>query len=49
MPDDPAERVVAGARALAPNLGERMISAHLLSKPIVMRELAPQDLKVEVE
>jgi uncharacterized protein (DUF2252 family) len=49
MPDDPAERVVAGARALAPNLGERMIAATLLSKPVVLRELAPQDLKIEVE
>ncbi|PXA84213.1 DUF2252 domain-containing protein [Nostoc sp. 3335mG] len=49
MPDDPAERVVAGARALAPNLGERMIPARLLSKPVVLRELAPQDLKIEVE
>ncbi|MDH7637245.1 DUF2252 family protein [Sphingomonas oryzagri] len=49
MPDDPAERVVAGARALAPNLGERMIPAQLLSKPVVLRELTPQDLKIEVE
>jgi uncharacterized protein (DUF2252 family) len=49
MPGDPAERVVAGARALAPNLGERMIPARLLSRPVVLRELAPQDLKIEVE
>jgi uncharacterized protein (DUF2252 family) len=49
MPNDPAERVVAGARALAPNLGERMIAARLLSTPVVLRELAPQDLKIEVE
>jgi len=49
MPKDPAERVVAGAMALAPNLGERMIPARLLSKPVVLRELAPQDLKIEVE
>jgi uncharacterized protein (DUF2252 family) len=49
MPRDPAERIVAGARALAPNLGERMIPARLLSKPVVLRELAPQDLKIEVE
>jgi uncharacterized protein (DUF2252 family) len=48
MPADAAERVVAGARALSPNLGERMIPAHLLSKPVVMRELAPQDLKIEI-
>jgi uncharacterized protein (DUF2252 family) len=49
MPRDPAERVVAGARALAPNLGERMLSVRLLDKPVVMRELAPQDLKLDVD
>lgn len=49
MPKDAAERVVAGARALAPNLGDRMIPARLLGKPVVLRELAPQDLKIEVE
>uniref|UniRef100_UPI0013D0E62B DUF2252 family protein n=1 Tax=Proteus mirabilis TaxID=584 RepID=UPI0013D0E62B len=40
MPADPAERVVAGARALSPNLGERMLPVSLLGKPVVMRELA---------
>jgi hypothetical protein len=49
MPADPAERVVAGACALAPNLGERMIPAQVLGKPVVLRELAPQDLKIEVD
>jgi uncharacterized protein (DUF2252 family) len=49
MPKGPAERVVAGAKALAPNLGERMIAARLLGKPVVLRELAPQDLKIEVD
>ena len=49
MPRDPAARVVAGACALSPNLGERMIPARLLGKPVVMRELAPQDLKIEIE
>jgi uncharacterized protein (DUF2252 family) len=49
MPRDAAHRVVAGARALSPNLGDRMIPSHLLGKPVVMRELAPQDLKIEVE
>jgi len=48
MPDDPAERVVAGARALSPNLGDRMIAAHLLRRSVFLRELAPQDLKIEV-
>ncbi|AWN41549.1 DUF2252 family protein [Methylobacterium durans] len=49
MPSDPAERVVAGARALSPNLGERMLPVHLMDKPVVMRELAPQDLKLDVD
>ncbi len=49
IPKDPAERVVAGARALSPHLGERMIAARLLGKPVFIRELAPQDLKLEVE
>jgi uncharacterized protein (DUF2252 family) len=49
MPRDPAERVVAGARALSPSLGERMIAARLLGKSVVLRELAPQDLKVEAD
>jgi uncharacterized protein (DUF2252 family) len=45
---DPATRVVNGARALAPNLGDRMIPAHLLGRPVVLRELKPQDLKLEI-
>ena len=49
IPADPALRVVAGARALSPNLGDRMIAAHLLSRPVVLRELAPQDLKLEID
>jgi uncharacterized protein (DUF2252 family) len=49
MPRDPAARVVAGARALSPHLGDRMIAARLLGKPVVLRELAPQDLKLEVD
>ena len=49
MPRDNAERVVAGARALSPNLGERMAAARLLGKPVVVRELMPQDLKIEID
>ncbi len=49
MPADPAERVVAGARALSPHLGERMIAATVLERSVFIRELAPQDLKLEVE
>jgi len=49
MPEDPAERVVAGARALAPNLGDRMLPTSILDKPVVLRELLPQDLKLDVD
>jgi uncharacterized protein (DUF2252 family) len=49
MPRDPAERVLAGAKALSPNLGDRMIAAHFMGKPVFLRELAPQDLKIEVD
>ena len=49
MPSDNAERVVTGARHLSPFLGERMASARILGKPIFVRELLPQDLKLEVE
>jgi len=49
MPRDNAVRVVSGAKALSPNLGERMIAARLLDKAVVLRELMPQDLKIEVE
>lgn len=49
MPDDSAQRVVAGACALAPFLGNRMLAAHLLDKPVVLRELFPQDLKLETD
>ncbi len=49
MPADHAERVVAGARALSPNLGQRMLATRLLGKPMVLRELMPQDLKLEVD
>lgn len=53
MPDDPAERVLAAARALSPNLGERMATARLSRQSgehsLFARELMPQDLKIEVE
>ena len=48
MPRDNAMRVVAGAKALSPNLGDRMIATRLLDKGVVLRELMPQDLKLEV-
>jgi uncharacterized protein (DUF2252 family) len=49
MPRDNAQRVVEGARHLAPNLGERMLAGKLLGRPVVIRELMPQDLKLEME
>ena len=48
MPRDNAVRVVTGAKALSPNLGQRMMAGRLLGKPVVIRELMPQDLKLEV-
>jgi uncharacterized protein (DUF2252 family) len=48
MPRDNATRVVTGAKALSPNLGERMMATGLLEKAVVVRELMPQDLKIEI-
>ena len=49
MPKDHAMRVVDGARHLSPHLGDRMLAAELLGKPVFLRELLPQDLKLEIE
>src|SRR5580704_9182615 len=49
MSRDNAVRVVTGAKALSPNLGERMMAARLLDKTVVIRELMPQDLKIEID
>jgi uncharacterized protein (DUF2252 family) len=49
MPRDNAERVVEGARNLSPHLGERMRAANLQGRAIILRELLPQDLKLEIE
>src|SRR5690606_36659754 len=49
MPHVPAERVVIGARDLAPTLGERMVALALQGKSLFARELMPQDLKLEIE
>lgn len=49
MPDDQAERVVTGARQLSPFLGGRMLASRVLDKSVFIRELLPQDLKLEVE
>ncbi len=49
MPRDNAQRVVTGARHLAPNLGERMLAGRLQDRAVVIRELMPQDLKLEID
>jgi uncharacterized protein (DUF2252 family) len=49
MPADPAERVVEGARHLSPHLGKRMRATNLMGKAVFVRELLPQDLKIEIE
>jgi uncharacterized protein (DUF2252 family) len=49
MPNSEAARVVRGARALSPHLGQRMLASRLLARAVVLRELTPQDLKLEIE
>ena len=49
MPQDNAMRVVEGARNLAPNLGERMAASRLLDRSVFLREVLPQDLKLEIK
>jgi uncharacterized protein (DUF2252 family) len=49
MPRDNAQRVVEGARHVSPALGERMLAARSLDRGVFMRELMPQDLKLEID
>ena len=49
MPRDQAQRVVEGAKHLSPALGERMMANKLLGRSVVIRELMPQDLKLEID
>jgi uncharacterized protein (DUF2252 family) len=49
MPATQAERVVEGARHLSPYLGNRMRAITLMDKSVSVRELLPQDLKIEIE
>ena len=48
MPKDNSLRVVAGAKALAPYLGNRMAVGRVGEVGLVLRELTPHDLKIEV-
>ncbi len=49
VPVHQGERVVRGARALSPTLGERMLSGTIAGHEVFVRELMPQDLKIELE
>ncbi|CAN5820197.1 DUF2252 domain-containing protein [soil metagenome] len=49
MPRDNGRRVVEGARHLSPYLGDRMTAGRVLDKAVFVRELLPQDLKLEFE
>jgi len=49
MPRNNAARVVEGARQLAPSLGNRMLATEFLGRPVVVREILPQDMKLELE
>jgi uncharacterized protein (DUF2252 family) len=49
MPADNAQRVVEGAKNLSPALGERMLPGRLLGRSVFLRELLPQDLKLEID
>jgi len=48
QPRDNALRVLDGAQRMSPDLGGRMAAAHTLGRAVVLRELMPQDLKLEM-
>jgi uncharacterized protein (DUF2252 family) len=49
LPNHQGERVVMGAKALSPTLGQRMLAGTILDHAVFVRELMPQDLKLELE
>jgi uncharacterized protein (DUF2252 family) len=49
MPKNNAERVVQGALHLSPHLGKRMVAGLIGDRSVFIRELLPQDLKIEIE
>jgi uncharacterized protein (DUF2252 family) len=49
MPRDNALRIVTGAMNLAPNLGDRMLTGRVQGKSVFLRELLPQDLKLDID
>jgi len=48
LPELHGDRVVMGAQALSPTLGARMLSGTVLDRSVFVRELMPQDLKLEL-
>lgn len=48
LPEDDGQRVLEGARRLSPALGDRMGASTLLGRPVFVRELLPQDLKLDI-
>ena len=49
IPKNNAERVVSGAWHLSPALGDRMLAAQIGDHSVFIRELLPQDLKLDIE
>jgi uncharacterized protein (DUF2252 family) len=49
MPEGNGERVLEGARRLSPYLGDRMVTARILGRSVFIRELLPQDMKVQIK
>lgn len=49
IPGNNAERVIQGACHMSPYLGERMRPATILHRQVFVRELMPQDLKIEMD
>jgi uncharacterized protein (DUF2252 family) len=48
LPPDDAERIVEGAAHISPHLGDRMRAVTLEGRPVFVRELMPQDLKIDI-
>ena len=49
MPEGNGERVLEGARRLSPYLGDRMVAAQILGRSVFIRELLPQDMKIQIK
>ncbi|MGN6650493.1 DUF2252 family protein [Trinickia sp.] len=49
IPRDAAQRVIEGAQHVSPMLGDRMCAARVDDRAVVIRELMPEDLKLETE